>query len=91
MAEEHSIDLSSVRGTGIGGRIRKRDLVALIDSAPPAESPAESTPRTERPLHIESPYQAEPAPAMEAKGGGVPPAEVMPGERREPMSPMRSA
>ena len=89
MAEEHGIDLSSVRGTGIGGRIRKRDLVALIDSAPPAKSPAESTPRAERPLHIESPYEAEPAPAMEANGGGVPAAEVMPGERRERMSPMR--
>ena len=38
-----------VRGTGIGGRIRKRDLVALIESRP-GESPAESTPRAERPF-----------------------------------------
>ena len=89
MAEEHGIDLSSVQGTGIGGRIRKRDLVALIESGAPSDSPAESTAPTERPLHIESPYRAEPAPTMEANGGGEPAAEVMPGERREPMSPMR--
>ena len=89
MAEEHGIDLSSVRGTGIGGRIRKRDLVALIDSAPPAESRAGITPRTERPLHIESPYRAEPAPAMRGERRRVPAADVLPGERREPMSPMR--
>ena len=52
MADEHGIDLSQVHGTGIGGRIRKRDLVALIESGP---EPAE----TERPLHIESPYRPE--------------------------------
>ena len=84
IAEEHGIDLSTVDGTGIGGRIRKRDLVALIESGAQAEpAPAE------RPLHIESPYQAQPAPAMEANGGGFPAGDVLPGERREPMSPMR--
>jgi pyruvate/2-oxoglutarate dehydrogenase complex dihydrolipoamide acyltransferase (E2) component len=85
MADEHGIDLSTVHGTGIGGRIRKRDLVALIESGDPAEPP----PPVERPLHIESPYQAEPTPAMEANGDGIPAGNVMPGERREPMSPMR--
>ena len=54
MADQHGIDLSQVDGTGIGGRIRKRDLTALIES--------------DRPLHIESPYQQEterpPAPSQ---------------------------
>jgi len=89
MAQEHDIDLSTVQGTGIGGRIRKRDLVALIESAAPYEASAESATPTERPLHIESPYRAEPAPTMEPNGGGQHAAEVMPAERREPMSPMR--
>ena len=84
MAEEHGIDLSTIQGTGIGGRIRKRDLVALIESGAEAESP----PPSERPLHIESPYQAETGPAGE-NGGGAPAPDVLPGERREPMSPMR--
>ena len=70
MAEQHGIDLSQVQGTGIGGRIRKRDLAALIES--------------DRPLHTESPYQHETqAPVAETNG------DVMPGGRREPMSPMR--
>jgi pyruvate/2-oxoglutarate dehydrogenase complex dihydrolipoamide acyltransferase (E2) component len=76
IAEEHDIDLSTVQGSGIGGRIRKRDLVALIEAP---ERPEPEPASTERPLHIESPYQAE---AEE-------PSEVLPGERREPMSPMR--
>ena len=82
MADEHGIDLSQVHGTGIGGRIRKRDLVGLIESGP---QPAE----TERPLHIESPYRPE-APAPATAGNGEAPAEdVLPGERREPLTPMR--
>jgi pyruvate/2-oxoglutarate dehydrogenase complex dihydrolipoamide acyltransferase (E2) component len=96
MADEHGIDLSQVQGTGIGGRIRKRDLVALIESGPeqrgePAAEPAPQPGETERPLHIESPYRPEaPAPAAAGEGNGAAPAEdVLPGERREPMSPMR--
>src|SRR5918996_2340617 len=59
MAEEHGVDLSQVEGHGVGGRIRKKDLLAHIESAPKA-APAE---RPSRPMHIESPYVPEPAPA----------------------------
>ena len=82
MADEHGIDLSRVEGTGIGGRIRKRDLVSLIESGNTPE-------KGERPLHIESPYQPEaPAPAGEVNGGTTD-GEVLPAERREPFTPMR--
>jgi pyruvate/2-oxoglutarate dehydrogenase complex dihydrolipoamide acyltransferase (E2) component len=83
MAEEHGIDLETVEGTGIGGRIRKRDLVALIES--PGRDTAEEG---ERPLHIESPYRAE-SPAPASNGGGGAAADVLSGGRRESMSPMR--
>jgi 2-oxoglutarate dehydrogenase E2 component (dihydrolipoamide succinyltransferase) len=74
MAEKHGIDLSQVEGTGVGGRIRKRDVIAHIESSPSASEP---------PLHIESPYQSEEvAPASTGNGDAAP-------ERREPMSPMR--
>ncbi|MGA7763062.1 MAG: dihydrolipoamide acetyltransferase family protein, partial [Candidatus Binataceae bacterium] len=32
MAEEHGIDLSRVPGTGIGGRVSKRDVLAYLDA-----------------------------------------------------------
>jgi 2-oxoglutarate dehydrogenase E2 component (dihydrolipoamide succinyltransferase) len=87
MADEHGIDLAAVRGTGIGGRIRKRDLIALIESGakPPAPEPAKG----ERPLHIESPYRPEAPAPVTAGNGETPGEEVLPGERREPMTPMR--
>ncbi len=32
LADEHQIDLANVRGTGIGGRITRKDVLAAIDS-----------------------------------------------------------
>jgi pyruvate/2-oxoglutarate dehydrogenase complex dihydrolipoamide acyltransferase (E2) component len=54
IAGEHRVDLSQVKGTGRGGRVRKQDVLAFI----------EATPSDEPPLHIESPYRPEPAPAL---------------------------
>src|SRR4051794_35328663 len=51
IAAEHDIDLDRVEGTGRGGRVRKQDVLALVESG------------EEPPLHIESPYKPEPAPA----------------------------
>jgi len=33
LAEQHDVDLSRVQGTGIGGRIRKRDVLAHVQDA----------------------------------------------------------
>jgi 2-oxoglutarate dehydrogenase dihydrolipoamide succinyltransferase (E2 component) len=83
MAEEHGVDLSQVEGHGIGGRIRKKDLLAHIEAGP-QEKPS-------RPMHIESPYKPEPVaePAAAATGNGHAPAGLE--GRREEMSPMRKA
>ncbi len=45
IAAEHGIDLANVKGTGRGGRVRKQDVLALLDGD------------AEPPLHIESPYR----------------------------------
>ena len=72
IADKHGIDLSQVTGTGIGGRVRKRDVLAFIESreAGPAE------PKPEPTLHMESPYRPEepeqpPAPQPDGAGGGL--------------------
>ncbi len=84
IAEEHDIDLGRVEGTGIGGRIRKRDLVAFIKGEGTGEPAG-------RPLHTESPYRPdEPAPAT-ASGQATNGTVELVGDRREPMSPMRQA
>ena len=44
IADKHGIDLEKVEGTGVGGRIRKKDVLTHVGNG-------------ERPLHTESPYQ----------------------------------
>ena len=90
IAAEHGIDLDDVEGTGIGGRVRKRDVLARIEAE-------RGRSEHERPLHTESPYRPdEPAePELEPVGNGDAarngaPGEQLPG-RREPLSPMRQA
>ncbi len=53
IAAEHGIDLSTVAGTGRDGRVRKQDVMALVNGNGAGGAVAE-----EPPLHIESPYRA---------------------------------
>jgi pyruvate/2-oxoglutarate dehydrogenase complex dihydrolipoamide acyltransferase (E2) component len=94
IADKHGVDLEQVQGTGVGGRVRKKDVLAFVESGGAAEAPAE------RPLHIESPYKPDEPVAEPAVGAGngqaAPAAEEAPvtagaAARREPMSPMRAA
>jgi pyruvate/2-oxoglutarate dehydrogenase complex dihydrolipoamide acyltransferase (E2) component len=65
IAAEHDVDLSSVTGTGRNGRVRKQDVLALVNGhgyppthpTPPAQP---SPPAPEPPMHIESPYRPDP-------------------------------
>jgi len=73
IAAEHDIDLSTITGTGRDGRVRKQDVLAAVHEAP------------EPPLHIESPYRPEPAPAPEAEPApavAAPPAGTLSRMRR---------
>ena len=55
IADEHHVDLSQVHGTGRRGRVTKKDLLAYLENGAPKNG--------ERPLHMESPYVEEVAPA----------------------------
>jgi pyruvate/2-oxoglutarate dehydrogenase complex dihydrolipoamide acyltransferase (E2) component len=87
MADEHEIDLSEVEGHGVGGRIRKKDVLAHMEEGDtphargqsPRVSPAPT--HEARPLHTESPYVPDAPAAASANGHG----------RREQMSPMRKS
>ncbi|MBV9603831.1 MAG: 2-oxo acid dehydrogenase subunit E2 [Solirubrobacterales bacterium] len=61
IAAEHGIDLAQVPGTGRGGRVRKQDVLAFVESAPVEEPP----------LHIESPYRPDPVSAPVVSGDGL--------------------
>lgn len=52
LAEEHGIDLTTVRGSGPGGRILQRDVEALVESVQPpapAAAPDDAAPESEAP------------------------------------------
>jgi 2-oxoglutarate dehydrogenase E2 component (dihydrolipoamide succinyltransferase) len=66
MAKEHGIDLSTVEGTGAGGRISKQDIEALIAAG---GAPAAAPP---------TPYSA-PAPAASSRPAPPPPPASAPG------------
>jgi pyruvate dehydrogenase E2 component (dihydrolipoyllysine-residue acetyltransferase) len=44
IAREHQIDLSQVPGTGAGGRVSKRDILAAVESGPSAAAPSAPPP-----------------------------------------------
>ena len=97
IASEHGVDTNQVQGTGAGGRVTKKDILAFIESGPPA--PAEAPPAAE-PAPAQEP-EPEPAPEPAAAPAPAPPpppkpqpvaaeaATAQPGEALEPMNAMR--
>ncbi len=60
LASENGIDLGSLKGTGVGGRIRKQDVLAAVEAkkapapAPAAAAPAAPAARTAAPAAVDN-------------------------------------
>ncbi len=84
LAAERGVDLSTVQGTGVGGRIRKEDITSTTPTLTPvttaAEPPVASTP------HVAPAPTAAPA-APVAKAPAAPVSDLR--GRTEPMSRLR--
>jgi pyruvate dehydrogenase E2 component (dihydrolipoamide acetyltransferase) len=74
IAAEHGVDIAAMQGSGIAGRVTKKDILGYIESGPPAA--ATRTPSMHAPG------------GAEADHGPLP--QPWPGDRVEPMSKMRA-
>jgi pyruvate dehydrogenase E2 component (dihydrolipoamide acetyltransferase) len=101
IASEHGVDVSQVSGTGRGGRVTKKDILAFVESGaqaapappppPPAPPPSEPAAPAAPAAPPSPPPPPEPAPAPPAPAAAPEPAmaQVEPGEFFEPMNAMR--
>ncbi len=97
IASEHGVDPSQVPGTGSGGRVTKKDILAYVESGgAQQQAPAPEPAAAPEPAQAEAPAPAPPAPAKEQAPPAKPPApapvapgETLPGETVEPMTAMR--
>ncbi len=88
LAAEHNVDLSQVRGTGIGGRVSKKDILQFIETSRsgPATAPA-TAPSAAPPAPQIAPPSPAPAPAAQTAS----PVSAPSGMETEivPVSPVR--
>ena len=74
MAAEHGVDIAALSGSGIAGRVTKKDLTAYLESGPPAAAPSSPRPSMYAPAGFD--YQP-------------PVVTPWPGDVVEPMSKIR--
>ena len=100
IASEHGVDVSSVPGTGRGGRVTKKDILAFVASgaqaapekeeAPaPAPTPAPQPAPAPEPAPVEAPPAAAAPPTTPTPQPAPTPAPAAGGEQLEPMTAMR--
>jgi pyruvate/2-oxoglutarate dehydrogenase complex dihydrolipoamide acyltransferase (E2) component len=88
LAQEHHLDLNSIRGTGEAGRIRKEDIEAYLQrqpqaataTLPPAPIPVQTPPQAATatlppaPIPVQTPPQSAPTMTATAPAPSAPPA-----------------
>jgi 2-oxoglutarate dehydrogenase E2 component (dihydrolipoamide succinyltransferase) len=79
MAAEHGVDISAMRGSGVAGRVTKRDLLDYIASGPAIPAPAVSVTSGQASMHAPGGVESH-----------LPLPEPGPGDRVESMTKMRA-
>lgn len=75
IAQEHGVDIGSLEGTGMSGRVTKNDILSFIESGAPAAAPARAA--------------SAPASGRVEEMPAAPPIKPAEGDRVEQMSVMR--
>jgi pyruvate dehydrogenase E2 component (dihydrolipoamide acetyltransferase) len=91
IASEHGVDPQAVHGTGTGGRVTKKDILAFVESGGQAEA-APPAPAPEPAAQPEPPVEPQPAPAAQAPPQPPPaappaPAPAAPAAQAPPPAP----
>jgi len=63
MADQHGVDLGSLQGTGVGGRIRKQDVLDAAAQAQAAAAPAAAAPAAAAPAATSAPAAGSSSPS----------------------------
>src|SRR5438045_2048468 len=87
IASEHGVDPNQVQGTGRGGRVTKKDILAYSHAGAPEQAPAQPQAATAPTQAAEAPAPAEPAPTPTPAPTPQPP----PTARPEPQAPVPQA
>ena len=92
IAAEHGLDLEQIEGSGRGGRVRKQDVMAFLDTQPTSSAGTGNGggAAPEPPMHIESPYKPDEPVTRRPRSSRIGRAEA-PGDAPagEPLSRMR--
>ncbi len=92
IAAEHNVDVSQVRGTGEGGRVTKKDILAYVETKPQIAGRVEELPPWEQPGSgdLFKPTEEVQAPTLAAAPApAVTPRPLLPGDEWTPLSSMR--
>ena len=92
IASEHGVDPNQVHGTGAGGRVTKKDILAFIESGAPAAAPEAKPAAPEAPPAAPEPSPPAPPaapPPPKPEPVAVEAGQPQPGDVLEPMNAMR--
>jgi 2-oxoglutarate dehydrogenase E2 component (dihydrolipoamide succinyltransferase) len=88
IASEHGVDVSDVEGSGRGGRVTKKDILAFVEQGPPEQPPAEPAAAPAPP----APQPAAAAPPAPAQPAAAPPQQAPPpAQAQQPPAPRQPA